>query len=405
MKFRISATTKDGDTYEEVIEAADRFAVYRDIRERGDRVVELKEEKFRHTFSFSFLTDIFNNISSDDKVILTRNLAAMLEAGLTTSRALGVMERQTKNPHLRSILSAIIADVKRGSAFSASLAKFPQTFPPLMVSMSKAGEESGKLSESLRVIGVQMEHASNLTKKIRGALIYPAIVLIVMVGIAILMLMFVVPTLAKTFKELGTELPLTTQIIINTSSFLTDHTVLALGAMFAFVLLFVMFGRSDMGKRTGDWVFLRIPIIKGLVMETNAARTTRTLASLLASGVDVVYSITITREVVENHYYRDVLSEAEVAVTKGAQLSEAFSKHPELYPPLVAEMIAVGEETGRLSALLKETAEFYEESVERQTKDLSTVIEPFLMITIGAFVGFFALSMIAPIYSLSSSIK
>ncbi len=407
MKFRFSALTKDGDTYEEVLEAPDRFAVYRDIRERGDKIIELKEiaRGWSLSAALSFVNNLFNSVSLDEKVVVARNLAAMLEAGLTTSRALSVMERQTKNPRLRSVLGALVSEVKRGSTFAGALEKFTDVFPPLLISMTKAGEESGKLAESLRVVAVQMERASNLTKKVRGALIYPSIVLVAMVAIGILMLIFVVPTLASTFKELGTELPPTTQFIITMSAFLTDHTVLALSILFGFLIAFVTAARTVSGKRILNWLFLHIPIIRGIVMETNAARTTRTLSSLLAAGVDVVRAIGITRDVLENSYYKEVLSEAEAVVTKGGQLSEAFSRHPKLYPPLVSEMIAVGEETGRVSDLLQQIAEFYEESVERQTKDLSTVIEPFLMLAIGAVVGFFAVSMIAPIYSLSNSIK
>ncbi len=151
------------------------------------------------------------------------------------------------------------------------------------------------------------------------------------------------------------------------------------------------------------WVFLRVPVIRGIVMETFAARTARTLSSLLSAGVDMLFSLTITREVVGNHYYQEVLKEAEAEVQKGKGLSATFTKFPNLYPPMMGEMIAVGEETGRLSELLKEAALFYEDSVEQSTKDLSTIVEPALMILIGVFVGFFAVSMIAPIYSLSNS--
>jgi type IV pilus assembly protein PilC len=249
-----------------------------------------------------------------------------------------------------------------------------------------------------------MERASNLTKKIKGALIYPSIVLFAMVGIGILMLMFVVPTLTQTFRELGTELPPTTEAIISASEFLANNTVLALFLMASIVGAFMWAMNTPTGKLVSNWIFLRVPVISGLIMETNAARTTRTLASLLSAGVDVVLSIGITKDVLENAFYKKVLSEAEEEVTKGGQISAVFNKYPKLYPPLVSEMVAVGEETGRLSDLLKETATFYEDSVERQTKDLSTIIEPFLMLIIGGAVGFFALSMIAPIYSLSNAI-
>lgn len=404
-KFKVSVAGKDGEKSEEVVEAADRFAVYREIRERGERVLEIHEETSTIEFlSPSFITALLNPIALDDKVVLTRNLAAMLEAGLTTSRALSVMERQSKNPYLKSIIGSLIADVKRGSTLSTAFSKYPNVFSALMISMTRAGEESGKMSESLRVVGTQMERASNLTKKVKGALIYPSIVLIAMVGIGILMLMFVVPTLTQTFRELGTKLPPTTEAIIAASEFLSNNTILALVLMVGTVVGFMWALSTPTGKYVSNWVFLKIPIISGLIMETNAARTTRTLASLLSAGVDVVLSITITKDVLENIFYKKVLAEAEGEVVKGGLISATFAKYPQLYPPLVSEMIAVGEETGRLSDLLRETAGFYEESVERQTKDLSTIVEPFLMLVIGAAVGFFALAMIAPIYSLSNAI-
>lgn len=402
--FKITAITKDKNTYEETIEAEDRFAVYRDIRERGDHVVKIHEVGEKNIFSLDFINEALQSVSDDEKVVLVRNLGAMLEAGLPTSRALGVMEKQTRNKRLKSILKSIIADVGRGETLSSGFNKYPNVFSNLLISMVRAGEESGKLSESLRVVSTQMEKTTQLKKKIKGALMYPGIVLSAMIIIGIVMLIFVVPTLTQTFEELGTELPPTTQAVIAISNFLATNTVLSIALIIAFIALFIFGIRTPKGKKAVDFVMLHLPKINGLVMETNSARTARTLSSLLSSGVDMVRAISITREVVNNEYYAKVLTEAEEAVVKGDLLSASFEKYPKLYPPLVPEMIAVGEETGRLSSLLKETAEFYEQSVEQQTKDLSTIIEPFLMLIIGAAVGFFAISMIAPIYSLSGSI-
>ncbi len=402
-KFSVTAVTKEDEQYHEVVEAADRFEVYRDIRARGDRVLNLTDDEAAPWFSFGKLLHIFGSVTLDEKVLLTRNMAAMLEAGLTTSRALGVMERQVTNKRLRSILRSLIGEVKSGGTLSQALAKFPEVFPALLISMVKAGEESGKLAEALRVVSQQMQKMSALTKKIRGAMIYPAIVIIAMIGIGILMLIYVVPTLTQTFQEAGAELPAQTQLIINTSQFLVNHTLVAIASFLLFVVTLIAAARSPQGRRTLSWVFLRIPVIRSIVQETFAARTTRTLSSLLSAGVDMLYAISIAREVVGNSFYQDVLREAESEVQKGKGLSATFAKYPRLYPPLVAEMIAVGEETGRLSDLLKETATFYEDSVEQATKDLSTIVEPVLMVLIGGFVGFFAVSMISPIYSLSNS--
>ena len=403
-RYKITAVTKENDSYDEEIEAVDRFAVYRDIRARGDRVLKIKETGKASLLSLAFITEALHGVSTEEKIFLIKNLAAMLEAGLTSSRALAVMGRQTTNPRLGSIIASLIADVRRGDTLSSAFGKFPAVFSPLLISMVKAGEESGKLSESLRVVSTQMERANTLKKKIRGALMYPSIVVLAMIGIGILMLIYVVPTLTATFEELGTELPPTTKAVIAVSIFLSSHTLLSLLAMLIAGSVIVMALRTTRGRAFSDFVMLRVPLIRHLVMETNAARTARTLSSLLSAGVDMLLAIAITRDVIQNRWYQKVLAEAEASVVKGAVLSATFAAYPKLYPPLVAEMVAVGEETGRLSDLLKETAQFYEQSVEDQTKDLSTIIEPFLMLFIGAAVGFFALSMIAPIYSLSDSI-
>lgn len=403
-QFNVTATTKEGDSYDEILDAPDRFTVYRDIRARGDRVTRVKEVGKRSLFSLRALNEAFQGVSTDEKVILVRNLAAMLEAGLTSSRALAVMERQTPNVRLRSIIGSLIGEVRSGSTLSAGFAKFPTVFSPLMVSMSHAGEESGKLADSLRSVANQMARASALKKKIRGALMYPTIVLLAMAGIAVLMLIYVVPTLTATFAELGADLPPTTKFVIGASTFLATHTILSLLGMVIVVAAFIAALRTPQGRRAVDYLMLKIPLFHNLVMETNSARTARTLSSLLSAGVDMVLAISIARDVVGNSFYQKVLKEAEESVTKGGTISATFEKFPKLYPPLMAEMIAVGEETGRLSDLLSETAEFYETSVENQTKDLSTIIEPLLMLFIGAGVGFFAVSMIAPIYSLSNAI-
>ncbi len=404
-KFSVQAVNREREAYREVIEAADRFAVYREIRERGDSVVSLEEVAAKKSwFALDLSSFSLGSVSGDEKVVLTRNLAAMLEAGLTTSRALSVMEKQSKNPRLKAVLADLISDVQRGSPFSMALAKFDTIFSPLLISMVRSGEESGKLAESLRVVSTQMEKANTLKKKVRGALMYPSIVLIAMVAIGILMLIYVVPTLTQTFAELGTSLPPTTQAIISISNFLSANPLLSLLLLVGAIGGGVAFFRTPRGKNLVDWAMLRTPVISALVMETNSARTTRTLSSLLSAGVDMVLALAITRDVLQNVAYQEVLKKAEASVVKGGSLAETFAAYPKLYPPLVSEMMAVGEETGRLSHLLKETAQFYEDSVEQQTKDLSTIIEPFLMLIIGAAVGFFAISMIAPIYSLSDSL-
>jgi type IV pilus assembly protein PilC len=229
--------------------------------------------------------------------------------------------------------------------------------------------------------------------------------LIAIVGIGIVMMIKVVPTLAQTFAESGSVLPLSTRIVIEMSSILVQYTVPVIGGLIALVVLMVMAVRTKVGGRVLDFILLHMPAIGGIVREINAARTARTLSSLLSSGVDVVASLEITVDVVQNSYFREVIKEAAKGVQAGQPLSASFARREDLYPAFVGEMMSVGEETGTNVEMLKRLAIYYEEQVDRKTKDMSTIIEPFLMLFIGAAVGFFAISMITPIYQMSQNIN
>jgi len=403
-RFYYKAIKSNGEKYEDTIEAPDRFFVYNNIRKEGGTVILVEEEKKKFSIGVNFIFGIFGVIKTDDKIMFTRNLSVMIKAGLPLSRALKVLEKQSKNKKFKNIIRQINLNIQKGLSFNETLSKFPQIFSPLFVSMVKAGEESGGLSEALMIVAKQIELANNLKKKIKGALIYPSIIIIAMFIIGAVMLIYVVPTLTQTFEELGVELPMSTQFVISLSNFLTDNTFTAIILLIIIAIVGSAVFRSKKGKKIFDYAILHTPIVSGLVKETNSARTARTLSSLLASGVEVVNSLSITGEVIQNSYYKEILKKSEKYIQEGLPLSEAFIKNEKFYPVLVGEMISVGEETGKLSDMLFQIAEFYEEEVSRKTKDMSTVIEPFLMIVIGTVVGFFAVSMISPIYSISSGI-
>jgi type IV pilus assembly protein PilC len=234
---------------------------------------------------------------------------------------------------------------------------------------------------------------------------YPMIIVCAIVIIGILMFIYVVPTLVSTFKELNAQLPTSTKIIIAISDLVSNHLLLLVLGLLVIVALFYVASRLPTTKRWFDFLSTRIPVVGGLVQEVNTARTTRTLSSLIASGVDISRSIAITKDVLQNYYYKKVLDEAGQSVQKGEPISEVFKKHSELYPVMVGEMIEVGEETGKITSMLSDIATFYEEEVDARTKNLSTIIEPVMMIFVGAGVGFFAVSMLSPMYSIMDSIK
>jgi len=403
--FTYTAVKQAGEPYEKTVEAVDRFAVYTLVRKEGGRIIDIKRVSSRPKILRNIsIGRLFSPVTEAEKIIIARNIATMIKAGLTLSRALNIMGRQTKNNTLKKVLDDINQDITKGVSFHESLSRYPHIFQPLFVSMARAGEESGQLAESLLVVATQIERSYTLKKKIRGALIYPSIIVIAMFGIGILMLIFVVPTLTQTFAEFDIALPKTTQAVISTSNFFVHNTFTAVGLIMVFIVGCVVAFRTRKGRRFFEFFILHVPVISTIVKETNSARTTRTLASLLSAGVEIVEALAITRDVVQNSYYKEVLDETGQLTKTGRPIADAFIAHEDLYPVLVGEMISVGGETGQLTTMLRDIAVFYEGEVEQKTKDLSTIIEPFLMIFIGAVVGFFAVSMISPIYSISSGI-
>lgn len=401
MKFRVSVETKEGLKETRTVEAPNRFGVYSQMEGEGVTVLEVAEDKRKIDFgSMHFGT----GIKTDEKITFTKNLSAMLGAGLTLSRALSVIERQTKNKALKTVVSSVEEKIKTGGSFHEALAEHRQVFSELFIAMTKAGEESGTIAESLKAVARQMDRAYSLQKKVKGAMIYPCIILSAILVIGVLMLMFVVPTLSATFESLGVQLPVATQIIVNLSDFMAAHAIIVILILIAFFGSIMAFVKSKFGSNVILFVALRIPVIGDLVRETMGARATRALSSLLSSGVEMLTAISIAGEVVGKNVFGKVLVEAQENVRKGEQLSVTFNKYPNLFPPFVADMILVGEETGKVADMLGQVAEYYEVDVEERTKDLSTIIEPMLMLVIGVFVGIFAISMIAPIYSLSDKI-
>ncbi|MEM9336968.1 MAG: type II secretion system F family protein [Patescibacteria group bacterium] len=406
---RFTYTGKDaqGKSVTATVDAADRFAVYEVARSDGHTVETISDQGSFSVSRFINMEKInyyLNSVSSDELVMVTRNLGSMIKAGLTVTRALSVIERQSKNPRLKGVITQIVDRINRGGQFHEALDDHQSTFNDLYRSMVRAGEESGELSETLQTLAIQLERSSNLKKKIRGAMIYPAIVIVVMIVIGILMMIYVMPQITSTFEGMDKELPATTQFLIAASDFLNEYTAVVIGGMIASVVAFFYFLGTKPGKYMFSWVITRIPVIGTMAKETNAARTARTLSSLLNAGVNVIQSLEITHDVIQNVFYKKVIWEARERVEKGTALSESFIEAKDLYPVLVGEMILVGEETGQISQMLGELAIFYETEVERKTKDLSTIIEPLLMVVIGGGVGFFALALIAPIYSISDGL-
>lgn len=405
MRFSYTAKRKDGSTYSDVFEGVDKSELFSSIHTKGDILISHEEIVSGSVGdAFTKIKSSLGRIKMIDKIIFARNLGNMLEAGLALTRAIGVMEKQTKNQKLKHVFQTLNTDISAGKTFHEALSGFGTVFPSIFVSMVKAGEESGNLAEALKTIALQMEKTYQLQKKIKGAMVYPSVIIAVMLIIGVILMTTVVPKLTETFKDVDTELPQSTQFVIWLSDTMKNHFLLFVLGLAAFVFFCYRFFKSPFGKKIIDASVTRLPVIGKIVIESNSAKTTRTLSSLVGSGVDLLQSVRITEDVLGNNRYKQVLQETELAVEKGKPLATVFMAHEDLYPPFVGEMISVGEETGKLSSMLQGVAVFYENEVEQKTKDLSTIVEPVLMVFVGAAVGFFAVAMITPMYSVMNNL-
>ncbi|MBP6904562.1 MAG: type II secretion system F family protein [Candidatus Pacebacteria bacterium] len=402
MKFIYKGRDTSGTIVSGSIVANDKAEAIVSIRDTG--IVPMTVDQ-KDGFSFTGSITLFKRVKLSEKIIFTKNISGMLRAGLPLSRSLEVLTKQTTNVYFKSVIATLLDTIDKGGTFSDGLAKFPKVFSSLFVAMVRAGEESGGMPNALSEIGLNLEKSYALNRKVKSALMYPLIIISAIVLIAILMFIYVVPTLIKTFKELGTELPTSTKIVVGISDLISNHLGLLAIGLAVFVGGIYMAFRLPQTRRMIDYVSVHAPVLGVLVQEINAARTARTFSSLLTSGVSISRAIVITQEVVQNSYYKSILAEVQAAVEKGEPMSGVFKRYTKFYPVMVGEMMEVGEETGKLSGMLLDIANFYEGEVDAKTKDLSTIIEPVLMIFIGAGVGFFAVSMLSPMYSIMDSIQ
>ncbi|PIP24868.1 MAG: hypothetical protein COX34_01875 [Candidatus Nealsonbacteria bacterium CG23_combo_of_CG06-09_8_20_14_all_36_12] len=389
-----------------VLEAPDEKTLARNLRQEGYILIKAKLEKaqpLERKISFDFLTR-FKKISLTEKIFFTRNLQIMIGAGISMPRALRILSEQTKNKKFKNTLSKIEEDITKGQNLSDALSRHPEIFSELFINMIKVGEESGTLEEVLKNLTHQMEKEEELSSKVKGAMIYPLVILTVMIFIGILMMVMVVPKLTSIFEELKVDLPFTTQIIIGLGKSLEKNwPILILALLFLPIFLKIILKKKET-KKIIDKLVLKLPIIAPITRKINTASTSRILGSLIASGVPIVRSLEIVANTLGNFYFKEAIKKAAEDVQKGKKLSQGLTPYQNLYPSIMIQMIAIGEETGESSGILGKVADFYEEEVSNITKNLSSIIEPILMVIIGAAVGFFAISMIQPMYSMMGAI-
>lgn len=406
MKFSYTARNKQGALERGEIEMGSERELAEYLREKelllthaetADKAAAVNPVKKIARFSLG-------RVAPAEKIFFTQNLQVMVRAGLSVSMSLKTLSQQTSNKYFRGILEDIYVKVDRGIPMSDALAGYPKIFTELFVNMVRAGEKSGKLEDVLAQLTTQMRKSHALIAKVRGALTYPIIVVCAMIGIGVAMMVFVIPKITGMFTEVNATLPLPTRILIAVSDFTVQNGVwLAIG----FVLLVVLFFRvihTNRGRQIWHRFLLRLPIIAPILKKVNLAKFCRTFSSLLKTDIPIVQAFQITATTLGNVCYRGAVESASELVKKGVAIAAIIREHPKLFSPLMIQMVSVGEETGSLDTILEELSSFYEEDVDRTMSNLSTIIEPILMLLLGAGVGGLAVSIILPIYSLTEAI-
>ena len=394
-----TAKSLDGKTQTGVLDAKDERQVAQNLKDKGlilinAVIADNKKTNSKLNFSIPFL-----GVSSTEKIIMVRNMGVMFSTGLSLVKSFDILSIQTKNKKLKSALLDIKEKINKGESLSDSLAKYPNIFSELFINMIKVGEESGTLDEILRILSLQLTREHELKSKIRNAMIYPSLILMVMLGVGAVIITVVLPSLNVFFVSLNVDIPIYTRILLFLGTFLSVHWYLLFLVPLLLVVSFWLTIRTKSGKRAMDSFLIKMPVISPIVKKNNSAFFVRSLSSLTASGVALTRSLEIVSKTLSNYHFKAALTDASSKIKKGEKLSLALKAHQNIFPFGVIEMIEVGEETGKTSDILKKLAEFYEQEAVDAIEKLAILIEPILIIVLGLAVGFFAFSIIQPMYS------
>ena len=346
----------------------------------------------------------FTKISVRDKLFFLQQLSIMVQTGISLAVALKTLRDQTSNKRFKFILTDLQNFVERGNLFSDGLQKYKNVFGELFINMIRAGESTGRLEEVLKQLFLQMKKDHDTVSKVKGAMIYPVVVLTAMVVISILIIVFVIPSLLSIFKEFGGKLPLPTRALIAISNFLTAYGIFVLIAAVVMVIAFIRIIRLPRGRFIFHATLLTMPILGAIIKKINLARFARTLSSLLKTDIAIITSFEITSKILGNELFRRSLLDAREKIQKGMKIHESLEPYQKLFPPVVLQMVSVGEETGSLDVILEQMAGFFEDEVDQTMKNLPTIIEPVLILVLGVGVALLSVAVILPIYSLADQI-
>jgi type IV pilus assembly protein PilC len=403
--YRYTAIDKTGKRVTGTLDAANHEAVTQALLRRELKPVSVEQASASGSF-LSKLTGSTKKVKLTDLVIFTRQLATMIDAGVPLVRSLAALHAQTENKTFQRHISEISKDIEGGSAFADALEKHPQVFSPIYINMVRAGEAGGILDEILKKLATQQEKDAKIRGKFKSAMTYPIILLSITFMVFIVLMVFVMPRIGKIIQDLAgpnAELPKLTQIMLGISDFMTSKWYIMLGGGFLTFYLLRRYTKTPKGRRKKDEFLLKVPVLSTIVKKVTIARFARIFASLMTAGVSVIETLEITAKALGNAVIEDELITAAKSVSNGEQLSVPLSQS-KIFPPIVSQMMAIGEETGQTDQILVKVADFYEEEVDATVDALSSILEPIMIVVMGGMVGLIAASVIGPISNLSNQI-
>ncbi|HSW92316.1 MAG TPA: type II secretion system F family protein [Patescibacteria group bacterium] len=406
-QFLYIATNSQNKSVSGTIEAADKSSVISTLTRQNLHPISVKESgAAKGGFSLDSLFGA-NKVKSDDLVMFTRQLSAMVGAGVPLLRAISSLAEHTESPALKKVLTEVIKEVEDGAALGDALTKHPTVFSDVYVNMVRAGEAAGILDEILKRLAIQQEKNATIRKKVKSAMSYPTVLIFITIGAFFGLMLFVIPQIGKIVKDLGgpdAQLPALTQAMLGISGFITSFWYLIFPAFGLGVFFIIRFIKTPKGRLVFHRIILKIPGIKTIIMKVAIARFARTFSALMGAGVAVLESLRVTAHAVGNGVYEQALLDAGELVKNGDQLSAVIEKNP-LFPAIVSQMLSVGEETGQTDQVLVKVADFYEEEVDVAIDGISAIIEPIMIVVMGSMVGLIAASVMMPIAGLANQIK
>jgi len=397
MKFNYQARSEQGEVHTGQVEASSETAAISLLQRHGLYVTFLGEVKapvYAKKISF------FENISQKDLVLFSRQLSIMFKSKVSLMEALRVIANQTKNPNFKEKIMKLSEEIEAGTAFSKALSQYPKIFSAFYVAMVRAGEVSGKLSEVLNYLADHLEKEYHLASKAKGALIYPAMVVLVMVFVLLLMIFFVIPNLSQVLESSGGTLPLVTQIVISGSNFLRQRGLYILLVLVGLVFVLSRYLKTEQGKRFLDRNLLRVPLLGNLLKMIYVTRFAENLSTLVSGGLPIAQALETVADVIGNYSYKTIILETQDRVRKGEMISSVLTNYPGLFPPVVNQMVQVGERTGSLDSTLINIVDFYQKEVDSGIDNLLSVLEPLLMIFLGGAVGGLMIAILMPMYKM-----